>query len=94
MFPKQGCLTSTTTHSPFIQESGFMDSDTFYALVLMLLGFGLSQSKEPYWHYYTFQFIQESGFTDSDTFYALVLMLLGFGLSQSKGALLALLHIL
>jgi hypothetical protein len=61
-----------------------MDSDTFYALVLMLLGFGLSQSKEPYWHYYTFQFIQESGFTDSDTFYALVLMLLGFGLSQSK----------
>jgi len=40
-----GALLALLHIPPFIQGSGFMDSDTFYALILMLLGFGLSQSK-------------------------------------------------
>jgi len=92
-FPKQRCLTGTTTHFPrSFQESGFMDSDTF-------LCFGTSvtrirtfpKQKMPYWHYYTFYKKVVSWIRTP--LYALILMLLGFGLSQSKGVLLALLHI-
>ena len=46
IFSKQEGLTSTTTHSPRSYKKVVSWFRTpFYALVLMLLGFGLSQSK-------------------------------------------------
>src|SRR6266566_8706140 len=89
---KRALLALLHIPPPFIQESGFMDSDTFLCFgtnVTRIRTF--PKQKMPYWHYYTFHKKVVSWI--QTPFYALILMLLGFGLSQSKGALLALLHI-